>query len=108
MAIGRLIERVLSTRGNVVEYVQTPEEALAAVRLRMPDLVITDWVSLGMSGTHFVQKLATFFSGPVVVCSGIVPDLMSLPEPIRSRCRVLLKPFPIERLVYMVESSLSH
>lgn len=53
----RALARVASLDGARIVEASNGEEALSAVRLEMPDLIICDWHMPRMSGLDLVQRL---------------------------------------------------
>ena len=69
--IRRILERMLRERGHTTEQVDSGEAALAAARVRRPDLILLDLNMEGMGGMETLPRLCREVPGvPVVIMTG--------------------------------------
>lgn len=105
----QLLEDVLSEQGYEVLSFERAADALAALQIQPPDLLITD-IRLGdENGLRLVRAIrakAETHRLPVIICTAAILDLEEF-EPIADPCiQVLPKPFEIADLVRDVSDML--
>ena len=54
---GEAIRRLLARMGYNAQWVQGGPEAIAALQIERPDLVVLDWMMPGMSGLEVLRRL---------------------------------------------------
>ncbi|RJO66250.1 MAG: sigma-54-dependent Fis family transcriptional regulator [Myxococcales bacterium] len=102
-----VLSRALATEGYATQGALSAEEALAAVRERDFDLVISDLVMPGMDGLHLLEAIKQHDPCVgVVVCTGF-GTIPSAVEAIRKGAAdYLTKPVNLEQLILVVERTL--
>lgn len=72
--VRRLLGEVLRSFGaRKVQEVESPEAAFTQMQLRMPDIVLCDWMMSPMDGLEFLRKLRAMPRGrhtPVIMITG--------------------------------------
>jgi len=98
--VRRVASRILSREGFEVEAAASGNEALERVRANGHlDLVLTDLVMPGMSGSEFARKLRGLRPGvPVLYMSGYSGDAAPEPQDLAVRSAFLAKPFTPQEL----------
>jgi CheY-like chemotaxis protein len=97
----RLIKLTLSLEGCTVSTFRTPDEALAAAKRGLPDLVISDYLMPGLDVGSFVELLrGEGFRGAIVVCTAF-DGAIDLPG-----TTIFRKPFDPDQLASTVISLL--
>ncbi len=95
----------LARAGYVTTQAADGREALAYVRAKRPDLVITDLCMPGWDGIQLIMALAREgLAVPVIAMTGVPPDTVPYLRIARGlgAVRVLAKPFAMAELLQMV------
>lgn len=105
--IRQLLTTLLETEGYTTTTASDGEEALTAITQELPDLILLDLNMPGMHGWRFLDEL--YVRGlrdqvRVIVLSALATT--HAPQSIPSR-RVMAKPFEIDALLDLVESTLA-
>ncbi len=100
------IQRWLATNGYDVRAAEGPAEALAAVRADGPfDVLLTDIVMPGASGTQLAAQVLALFPGiQVVFMSAHEPEMLIETHRLPRGAICLQKPFELEALLGVLES----
>ncbi|HEX7900719.1 MAG TPA: response regulator [Planctomycetota bacterium] len=100
------LARLLRRQGYRVAAFDNPEEALAAIPLKRPDLAILDVRMVGMSGFQMVEEIREVYGAalPILLLSGLDSD-RSLAQGIRlGATAYLTKPCPPACVLSAVDS----
>jgi DNA-binding response OmpR family regulator len=94
---------ILTTYGYQAEVVYNGEEALAAVSVRMPSLILLDMRMPRMNGWEFAREFATRYgrAAPIVVVSAAESARQRAAE--ISADGALPKPFDMQQLLDLVD-----
>jgi EAL domain-containing protein (putative c-di-GMP-specific phosphodiesterase class I) len=106
----KLLQRMLSRAGLVVETAANGEEALAIVRRgRRFDTVVSDLIMPGMDGMQLLREIRLLdLDVPMILLTGN-PSLSSAMEAMeQGGYRYLAKPVEAERLVAIVKDAAAH
>ena len=88
-----LVSRVLQRAGYTVEVAHDGEQALKAIAVRRPHLMLVDRMMPGMTGEELISRLrAESFTIPCILMSASKPDCLADTLPF------LAKPFAIDSL----------
>ena len=99
-----LVSRALSLRGYEVHAASSPKQALAiAEALPLFDLVVSDVLMPGMSGTELVNRVSELCPAIGIILMSAQVLTGSLPE----HAIFLSKPFPLRDLYAIVEEKLA-
>jgi DNA-binding response OmpR family regulator len=103
-AIASVLERSLRTRGYTVHSACSGGEALAALAERVPDIMLLDINLPDLTGWEVLRRLSPIDRErvPVIVFSAS-PLAANRVEEFHP-AGVLLKPFPIDALLHLVEA----
>jgi DNA-binding NtrC family response regulator len=106
--VRRMLARILGARGYTVEAVDSGEGALAAVRTRRPDLVLSDVHMNGLSGLEIVERLTQREPGlPVVIMTGEGGVETAVAAFKRGAVDFVTKPFDEARLLSALDAALA-
>ncbi|MES2459375.1 MAG: response regulator [Armatimonadota bacterium] len=111
--IARLIKVTLERCGYEVETVENGVLALAKIKERTPDLLITDVLMPEMDGLELTAKIradAAHADLPIILLPGkaadrVLPDVRDFRK--RGTTNILTKPFRPPELIALVDSMLS-
>jgi CheY-like chemotaxis protein len=108
-AVNRLVTRYLSHLGYTVLEAGSAAEALALVRRQAPriDLVLSDVVMPGVSGTDLAATLLSRVPGPsVILMTGVLPLEVERIDIQGQIVRVLRKPLDFDELQQVLQVTL--
>lgn len=98
------VAEFLEESGYEVAQVEDGRDALASMRVSVPDVIIVDLQLPTMSGSEFVHKMRAdprLAAVPIVILSG-APDLAEAAEALGAR-GALAKPFHLDVLLAVVD-----
>ncbi|MEJ7728360.1 MAG: response regulator [Polyangiaceae bacterium] len=105
-AIVEAVSELLAWEGYQVLTAGDGLQALQAMRVQLPDLVLTDVMMPRMDGPHLIRAIwddAMLREVPILLATA-VPS--AVPAEIAERVPVLRKPYDLERLLAAVERGL--
>jgi CheY-like chemotaxis protein len=103
------MQRLLEHDGYEVEAFNNAASALAQLKTRKFDLVITDFSMPGMAGDEFVAQVRVLNpSQRIIMATAFVEEYRVFGQPTGSVDAVLLKPFAFKELIEAVELVLAH
>jgi len=101
--IGKLIADELADDGHTASYTTRPEEALARVRAKAPDILITDLRMEGMDGITLLKKArATSPSTDVIVMTAYASVATAVETMREGAYDYIIKPFTTEELLLVI------
>lgn len=105
--IRRLTTLVLVRSGYQVDTANDGVDAWAALRMRVYDLLITDYDMPRLSGADLIKKVREArMNLPIILITGLLPSDTAIPEPSHRPAATLLKPFAIGEFLETVRSIL--
>jgi two-component system KDP operon response regulator KdpE len=102
----RAVRMYLELQGYTVFGAQSGEEALEAIRDRLPDLVILDVMLPGLDGFETLQELRRVSSVPVIMLTSLAEEDHSVRGLTLGADDYLTKPFSQKELVARVQAVL--
>jgi DNA-binding NtrC family response regulator len=108
--ICELLTDVLAAEGFVAQAAIGGEQAIDAIRVRIPALIIIDQVMPGKNGLQTLREVQELISGvPVIMISGYVEEKQEVIEAKKQGLirHFISKPFDMRYLVQLVEEIIS-
>jgi two-component system, OmpR family, KDP operon response regulator KdpE len=102
----RAVRMYLELQGYTVFGAQSGEEALEAVRDRLPDLVVLDVMLPGLSGFETLRELRRVSSVPVIMLTSLAEEDQKVEGLTSGADDYLAKPFSQKELVARVQALL--
>jgi two-component system KDP operon response regulator KdpE len=102
----RAVRMYLELQGYAVFGAQSGEEALEAIRARLPDLVILDVMLPGLDGFQTLEELRRFSNMPVIMLTSVAKEDQSVRGLTLGADDYLTKPFSQKDLVARIQAVL--